>query len=148
MDKPIYQLQSSSDNLQFVFESISQERIIRKAVAYILSDDNPDLYQLIFGDLKENGDIDILSASNNNDMKQVLTTVVDTLSTFFEHYPMATVAFTGSTSSRTRLYRAAITQFLKETNLYYDVVGITENGILESFNSKGNYVGYLITQKS
>jgi len=148
MDKPIYQLQSSSDSLQFVFESISQERIIRKAVAYILSDDNPDLYQLIFGDLKENGDIDILSASNNNDMKQVLTTVVDTLSTFFEHYPMATVAFTGSTSSRTRLYRAAITQFLKETNLYYDVVGITENGILESFNSKGNYVGYLITQKS
>ena len=81
MDKPIYQLQSSSDSLQFVFESISQERIIRKAVAYILSDDNPDLYQLIFGDLKENGDIDILSASNNNDMKQVLTTVVDTLST-------------------------------------------------------------------
>lgn len=55
---------------------------------------------------------------------------------------MATVAFTGSTSSRTRLYRAAITQFLKETNLYYDVVGITENGLLESFNSKGNYVGY------
>ena len=34
MDKPIYQLQSSSDSLQFVFESISQERIIRKAIGY------------------------------------------------------------------------------------------------------------------
>lgn len=147
MDKPTYRLQSSADGLQYVFESVSDEKRIIKAVAYIQSEDNSDLYQLIFGDLAENGEIDVLSVSNNADMKIVLTTVVSTFLQFFELHPAATVAFTGSTSSRTRLYRAVITKFIKETELYFQVLGIKENGYFEPFDSQEVYVGYLITQK-
>lgn len=147
MDKPTYKLQSSTDSLQYVFESVSDEKKITKAVAYIQSEDNSDLYQLIFGDLAENGDIDVLSVSNNADMKTVLATVVSTLFQFFEQYPDATVAFTGSTLSRTRLYRAVISGLVKETELYYQVLGIKENGHFEPFNNQEVYVGYLITQK-
>ncbi|WP_428668008.1 DUF6934 family protein [Runella sp.] len=147
MNKPTYKLQSSSDSLQYVFESVSDEKKINKAVAYIKSEDDSDLYQLIFGDLAENGDIDVLSVSNNADIKIVLTTVASTLFTFFEHYPNATVAFTGSTLSPTRLYRAVIAKFINETELYCNVLGITENGYLEAFDHHTIYVGYLITQK-
>ena len=80
-------------------------------------------------------------------MKVVLTTVVSTFLQFFELHPAATVAFIGSTSSRTRLYRAVITKFIKETELYYQVLGIKENGYFEPFDSQEVYVGYLITQK-
>lgn len=142
MDKPTYRLQSSTDSLQYVFESVSDEKKIKKAVAYIQSEDNSDLYQLIFGDLTKDGDIDILSVSNNADMKTVLATVVSTFFQFFEQYPNATVAFTGSTQSRTRLYRAVITGLIKETELYYQVLGIKENGYFEPFNNQEVYVGY------
>lgn len=85
MDKPTYRLQSSADGLQYVFERVSDEKRIIKAVAYIQSEDNSDLYQLIFGDLAENGEIDVLSVSNNADMKVVLTTVVSTFLQFFNY---------------------------------------------------------------
>ena len=62
MDKPTYKLQSSTDSLQYVFESVSDEKKITKAVAYIKSEDNSDLYQLIFGDLAENGDAGTVGA--------------------------------------------------------------------------------------
>lgn len=82
------------------------------------------IINLLFGDLLPNGKIDTLSVSNNSDMRIVLTTVVSTLFSFFEQNPDKIVFFTGSTLSRTRLYRAVISKFIQETELFYDIKGI------------------------
>lgn len=102
MGKPHYELKSTPNALQHVFESVSDDKVIQKVVAYIPTEDDDDYYQLIFGDLLPNGKVDTLSVSNNNDMKIVLTTVVNTLLLFFEQNPNKIVFFTGSTLSRTR----------------------------------------------
>jgi hypothetical protein len=147
MEKPTYNVKSSDDGLKYFFESINDDKIIKKVVAYLPTAESPNLYQLIFGDLLPNGEIDVFSNSNNQDMRLVLTTVVGTLAEFFEKYPRKTVAFTGSTNSRTRLYRAAITKFIQTTELYYQVLGILEDDSIENFNPNHQYYAYLIKQK-
>jgi hypothetical protein len=49
-----------------------------------------------------------LSISNNGDSPKVLATVASTVYAFLERYPDAYVFATGSTNSRTRLYRMGI----------------------------------------
>ncbi len=148
MEKPTYFLKSSPDALQHVFESIGDDKIVKKAVAYVVDKENDSLYQLIFGDLTETGEIDTLSVSNNNDMKMVLTTVVSTLFAFFEQNPDKIVFFTGSTLSRTRLYRAVIAKFIAEAELFYHVMSITESGNLHIFDRNQTFIGYLIRKKN
>jgi hypothetical protein len=147
MEKPTYNVKSSDDGLKYFFESINDDKIIKKVVAYLPSAESPNLYQLIFGDLLPNGEIDVFANSNNQDMRIVLTTVVGTIAEFFEKNPRKTVAFTGSTNSRTRLYRAAIAKFIQTTELYYQVLGILEDDSIEIFNPNHQYYAYLIKQK-
>lgn len=148
MEKPAYVVKSTPDALQHIFESINDEKIIKKIVAFVQVEENPDLFQLVFGDLTSDGQIDVFSVSNNNDMKLVLTTVIGTLLTFFDKNPSKTVIFTGSTTARTRLYRAVISKHLKQSELFYDIKGILENGKSEHFESNHIYLGYLIKQKN
>ncbi len=146
MEKPTYNVKSSDDGLKYFFDSISEDKVVKKVIAYLPSQDSPELYQLIFGDLLPNGEIDVFSTSNNQDMKLVITTVVGTLSKFFEKYPRKMVAFTGSTSSRTRLYRATIAKFIETTELYYQVSGILDDDSIELFNPHHKYYAYIIEQ--
>ena len=148
MKKPTYVLKSTPNALQHVFESVKDDIVIQKIVVYLTTDDNPNLYQLVFGDLTPDGEIDTLSVSNNDDMKIVLSTVVSTLFSFFELNPDKKVVFTGSTLSRTRLYRAVISKFILETELFYQIKGITEAGNLEEFQIDKTYLGYLIQRKN
>ena len=147
MEKPHYELKSTPNALQHVFESVSDDKVIQKIVAYIPTEDDDEYYQLIFGDLLPNGKIDTLSISNNNDMRMVLTTVVSTLFSFFEQNPNKIVFFTGSTLSRTRLYRAVISKFIQQTELFYDIKGITEDESIEKFDNNHSYIAYLIELK-
>ena len=147
MKKPTYNVKSSDDGLKYFFDSINNDKIIKKVVAYLPSQENSELYQLIFGDLLPNGEIDVYSTSNNQDMKLVITTVVGTLHYFFEKYPKKMVAFTGSTNSRTRLYRATIAKFIQTTELYYQVSGILDDDSIEPFNPVHKYYAYIIEQK-
>ena len=147
MEKPTCLLKSTPNALQHIFESVKNDVVIPKIVVYLPIENNPNLYQLVFGNLMPNGEIDTLSVSNNDDMKIILTTVVKTLFSFFELNPDKVVIFTGSTLSRTRLYRAVISKFINETELFYEIKGITENGVLEKFQSNQTYLGYLIQHR-
>lgn len=148
MEKPTYNVESSDDGLKYFFDSTNNGKRIKKVIAYLPTPENSNLFQLIFGDLLPNGDIDIYSISNNQDMRLILTTVVGTLAKFFEKYPQKMVAFTGSTTSRTRLYRATIAKFIETTELYYQVFGILEDDSIEIFNPNHQYYAYIIEQKN
>lgn len=148
MEKPTYNVESSDDGLKYFFDSANNSKNIKKVIAYLPTPENSNLFQLIFGDLLPNGEIDVYSVSNNKDMALILTTVVGTLAKFFEKHPQKMVAFTGSTSSRTRLYRATIAKFIETTELYYQVFGILEDDSIEIFNPSHQYYAYIIEQKN
>ena len=148
MDKPIYTTETTPDGLRYFFESSNGEKIIQKAVIYLETKGAPDIHQLVFGDLQLDGSVDFLSVSDNKDMKNVLSTVVKTLALFFEKYPNKGVFFTGSTLSRTRLYRATISKFIETSELYYQVYGLLEEeNHLEIFEKNHTYKAYLIQKK-
>jgi hypothetical protein len=146
MNKPTYEVQASSNGLNYYFESINDGITIQKIVTYLPTEADDLIFQLVFGDLTADGMIDVLSVSNNQDRNVILTTVVSTLSDFFEKHPNKMVVFTGSTKSRTRLYRATIAKFIETTELYYQVFGIFEDNSTEIFNKQHSYYAYLISK--
>jgi hypothetical protein len=145
MEKPHYVIRSSSDGFWYEFDSISDDRTIKKAVAYYPYSE--EIYQLVFGTLI-NDSIDTLDNSNNQDMTKVLSTVIQTVIYFLEVYPDNSVIFTGSTPARTRLYRATISKLLENLGETYLVQGILPNFDIEIFNSSTSYYAYLISKKS
>lgn len=84
---------------------------IRKLIEFQATTD-PDVYNLAFGDKDPlTDDINDLAVTNNGDTEKVLATVIAALYVFFDNYPAAYVYATGSTETRTRLYRMGITKF-------------------------------------
>ena len=99
-----YDFEGSPDALRFEFDSISPQKQISKVVEYTPLPQNLNVYNLGFGDKKEDDTIDDLVVSNNKDMELVLATIIQTMFKFFEARPDKTLIFLGSTESRTRLY--------------------------------------------
>lgn len=72
-------------------------------------------YNLAFGDKDiVSGEISDTTVSNNGDTEMVLATVVSALYEFTHLNPEVWVYASGSTKSRTRLYRMGINKFLNE----------------------------------
>ena len=120
---------------------------IKKVIKYSFTG-TENVYNLGFGDLnEETNEIDDLSVTNNGDSEKVLSTVVSTLFAFTEQYPKALILATGSTPSRTRLYRMGISKNLKEIKLYFAVYGLNKLAEWESFIIGRDYEAFFITKK-
>ncbi len=148
MEKPIYTITASDDGLYYSFKSKNDNRVINKFVAYIPDEFLPERYHLLFGDMPDDKTFDVFAVSNNNDMVLVLSTVIKTLLEFFVKNPDKTVFFTGSTLSRTRLYRVIIGKLMNNVELYYEISGMLDDGTFEKFNSVKTYKAFLIAKKS
>lgn len=141
-----YNFERSPDSLRFEFDSLSSQKQIRKVIEYTPLPQNPNIYNLGFGDLKTDGTIDDLAVSNNNDMERILATVIQTIFVFFEARPKNTILFLGSTESRTRLYQIVIAKYINEIDDILQIRGI-RNGELELFVKGVNYEAFLIDKK-
>jgi hypothetical protein len=147
MEKPIYNIETSPDGLYHIFESIGINKDTRKMVVYVPDENKEDLFHLIFGDLTDDNTIDVFAISNNQDMKMILSSVIQTLHIFFEINPTKKVFFTGSTDARTRLYRATISKLFAKTELFYNIYGLLNNDTTEPFVKTTQYKGYFIEKK-
>jgi hypothetical protein len=76
-----------------------------------------------------------------------LATVVATVYAFTDKYPNVWIYATGSTKSRTRLYRMGITKFLSEVNEDFEVLGEL-NDEWETFKKDVEYEGFLVRRKN
>lgn len=94
----------------------------------------------------ETGDIDDYSILNNGDSEKVLATVVAKLYAFIDQHKEAMVYATGSTKSRTRLYRMGITKYLDEIKKDFEIFGELENGWNE-FQKGVEYDAFLVKVK-
>jgi hypothetical protein len=146
MDKPVYDLKSSADGHFYFFES-NGEKAVNKAIVFMPISNSSKMVELVFGDIKNDNSIDFYSASENNDLIDIISTVIESLKIYLTKFPDMTVYFRGSTPSRTRLYRAAIAKNLDTNELIYDIFGILENQQAETFNKNHTYIGYIIRKK-
>ena len=106
------------------------------------------MYNLGFGDKNaETGEIDDNVISNNGDSEKVLATVVSTLYAFTDKHEDAMIYATGSSKSRTRLYRMGITKYLGEVENDYEIYGEKEDG-WEEFKKNIDYEAFLVKRKN
>ena len=146
MKLPKYPLASSEKLMTFEFISEGPKGLIHKLVRYQPTN-LVDVYNLAFGDKDHTtGNIDDTVISNNGDSEKVLVTVVATVYAFTDKYPDAWIYATGSTRSRTRLYRMGITKFLSEAKEDFEVLG-ERNDDWETFRKNIEYEGFLVRKK-
>lgn len=146
MEKPTYPLRESPDGYWYEFDSISETKIIKKAVGYYESKFNKDIVELAFGDLIDNK-LNVTVVSDNKDFPIIINTVIVSLYRFLELYPQKTVSFMGSSHSRNRIYRAIIAKIYDENNSDFEVSGITYDNETEKFIPNKDYFAFNISKK-
>ena len=146
MKLPKYPLASSDKMMTFEFISEGSKGLIHKLVRYQPTN-LKDVYNLAFGDKDHaTGNIDDTVISNNADSEKVLATVVATIYAFTDKYPDVWIYATGSTKSRTRLYRMGISKFLSEVDEDFEVLGEL-NDNWDIFRKNVEYEGFLVRRK-
>ena len=132
---------------RYIFESIGK-RTITKVVEFSSTAIN-NSYNLGFGDLLSNGEIDDTANSNNGDIIKIFATVINILQDFTERHPTFNILFIGSTPLRTLLYKRILKTYYQAFNEIFSVFGIieTDNGpLLIPFDPKRSesYIVFLI----
>jgi hypothetical protein len=141
-----YPLKSESRFTRFEFISEGSKGVIRKLVEFQETTIS-GVYNLAFGDFNpQTQQIDDLAVSDNGDTEKVLATVIDAVYAFFNKYPDAYVYATGSTKTRTRLYRMGITRFYDEMKKDFYLYGQIGDDFVE-FETDTTYDGFLAQRK-
>ncbi|EHO15320.1 hypothetical protein HX057_10015 [Myroides odoratimimus] len=149
MQYPSYSLTAFNRNYSYEFTSISDTQVIEKIINFTLLDIEDELYNLSFGDknkdLVNSNAIDDKVVSNNGDMVKILATLFQAILLFTQDKEVYKIVFRGSTPSRTRLYRIAISNNYEELSKYFNIYGFDIEGKLIFFAKNKEYQGFLIT---
>lgn len=106
-----------------------------------------NLYNLAFGDKNEKyGNIDDKVVTDNGDSDKVLATVVSAIYTFVNYYPQSWIYATGSTASRTRLYRMGINKYYEIVVADFEIMGEFRNE-WESYEMGKDYQAFAVHRK-
>jgi hypothetical protein len=108
------------------------------------------IYNLGFGDKRDDGTIDDAVDSKNGDRDKILATVAGVVYEYTSVYPERSIIFSGSTDARTRLYRMAISKNYDELNRDFHIFAIVEeNGEIIKMPFENNIVclGFIVLRK-
>jgi hypothetical protein len=141
-----YYVEAAPSLLKYEFYSDGPKGRIKKQVIFKPFDYNPSVYNLGFGDVGEDGEINDTIISDNRDSQKILSTIALTVFKFYEKHPQSYVFITGSSQARTRLYRIGITNNLEEIRNDFRVFGIIED-TWEVFVKGRNYEAFLVEKK-
>jgi hypothetical protein len=119
-------------NSKWYYFDSQGKRIIKKAVAFSQTKWK-DVYNLGFGDLLPNSEIDDMAISNNGDISKIFATIIDIVQDFTRVYPSAKVNFYGSTKRRTALYNRMIRTYYQAFSECFIITASvkTKNGTKE-----------------
>jgi hypothetical protein len=107
-----------------------------------------NLYNLAFGDKnEETGQIDDKIITDNGDAEKVLATVVSAIYAFADYYPDCWIYATGSTASRTRLYRMGINKYYEIVVADFEIMGEYKNE-WESYEFGKDYQAFAVHRKN
>ncbi len=138
-----YEIKASSSLLKFEFYSTGPKGKIKKQVEFLAFEETPHVFNIGFGDVDDKGNINDLIITGNDDSQKVLATVALSVFKFFEKYSNCYVYATGSTKSRTRLYRMGISNNLAEITQAFKVYGFLNNA-WENFEKGKEYEAFLM----
>lgn len=141
-----YHLKSESKFTRFEFISEGPNGAIRKFIEF-QETTNPEVYNLAFGDFNpKTNEVDDLAISDNKDTEKILATIVSAIYVFFNKYPDVFIYATGSTKSRTRLYRIGISKYYDEMEKDFYLYGQLGDEFVE-FEKGKDYNGFLAQRK-
>jgi hypothetical protein len=113
----------------FDFVSIGRNGAIQKRIAFTETEwDN--IYNLAFGDVDNDGEINDFSISNNGDRNKILATVAFILDAYTTKHPDRWIIFRGSTADRTRLYRMAVGLNLEELSTRFEIYAFVDEKVI------------------
>lgn len=136
---------ASAYELVYAFNSLGPKGSIRKIVQFQEAENKT--YNLAFGNRNPDGTLDDLTVNDNKDRDKILATVGCIVSEFVKHHSDCYVFFSGSTKSRTRLYRMAISINYQDLSQTLEIWGINENFQPEQFQPINTYFGFLVKHK-
>lgn len=102
MGTPPYKYEKQNQ-VSYSFVSKGRRGVITKIVQFTPTSIN-GIFNLAYGDLLPEGDIDDKANSNNGDMIKVLGTVIEIVKEFTSTKGNIKIVFAGSTAVRTKLY--------------------------------------------
>lgn len=143
MKQDKYEISASSSFLRFEFYSVGPKGKVKKQIVFRAFEQNPNVFNIGFGDVDEYGNINDLVVTGNDDKQKILATVALAVFNFFEKYPNYYVFATGSTKSRTRLYRIGIVNNLLEIENIFEIFGYLNN-TWEVFEKGKDYEAFLV----
>ena len=146
MKLPRYELKADKSLMIFEFISEGTKGSIPKLIK--LSETAlKGFYNIAFGDKNlETGDMDDTVVSDNGDSEQVLATVISAVYAFTDYENEAWIYATGSTKSRTRLYRMGISKYFQEVKQNFHIFGLL-NGEWEEFEKSVDYTAFVVKRK-
>ena len=146
MNLPRYELKAEKSLLVYEFTSEGSKGQIPKLIKFSETT-LKGFYNLAFGDKNsETGELDDTVVSSNGDSEQVLATVVSAVYAFTSLQNDAWVYVTGSTKSRTRLYRMGISKYYDEIEKDFYLFGMW-NGEWKEFEMEIDYTAFLVKRK-
>jgi hypothetical protein len=141
-----YELSAEKSLMVFEFTSEGAKGQISKLIKFSETT-LKGFYNLAFGDKNlETGEIDDEVVSNNGDSEQVLATVVAAVFAFTDFYKEAWVYATGSTKSRTRLYRMGVSKYFDEVKHDFYIFGM-HDGEWHEFEKETDYTAFVVRRK-
>ncbi|MDR2206050.1 MAG: hypothetical protein LBE36_07835 [Flavobacteriaceae bacterium] len=146
MKLPRYELTAEKSLMVFEFTSEGPKGRIPKLIKFSETA-LKGFYNLAFGDKNlETGEIDDEVVSDNGDSEQVLATVVSAVFAFTNFYKETWVYATGSTKSRTRLYRMGISKYFDEVKQDFHIFGMLD-GEWREFEKEIDYTAFVVRRK-
>jgi hypothetical protein len=148
MNYEVYEdVYKSPDFGVFDFLSVGKYGAILKRIAFVPTD-IPYVYNLAFGNIKNDGRIDYTSVSDNGDRNKLLATIANVVDQYTCKYPERLIYFRGSTKERTRLYRMAVGINLEELSKKFEIYGEVDNeGDFVPFRKDMEISAFLIKRK-
>jgi hypothetical protein len=140
---------ATKDFLEYEFTSVGPKGDIPKIVQFSPTGSS-GIFNLAFGNKKEDGSLDDFEKNDNKDRNKILATVVSTIYLFQEAYPTSWIFFSGSTPERTRLYRMAITINLDVLSDDFEIFGLLKDMgsfVKVPFENGIDYFGFLVRKK-
>ena len=139
------EIKIADDYEVFEFMSLGKKGMIPKRIEFT-STDLPNIVNMAFGDIDENGEIDDYSISDNGDRNKILATIAYVVEIYLNMYPDKWVYFRGSTQERTRLYRMAVGLNFNELAERFDIYAEQSDTIIP-FKKNIEVTGFLIRKK-
>ncbi|MES2328710.1 MAG: hypothetical protein V4539_03840 [Bacteroidota bacterium] len=145
-----YKIQTTTAT-RYEFDSIGPKGVIKKAVE-ITALKRTNTFNFGFGDLREDGSINDKSETNNDDLLQVLSTVIKIMDEFIDKNPSAILFFQGSTDQRTKVYQYILKRNFEQFDRKFTITGISSgDGIPHEVAydpyAEEIFLAFLITKK-